>query len=398
MNEFMQLERRYGVHNYHPLPVVLSRGRGVWVWDCKGKKYLDMLSAYSALSHGHLHPKLVQAAQKQMRRLTLTSRAFYNDRQGLALKEIAKITGMDRVLLMNSGAEAVESAIKAARKWGYEKKKIPHGRAEILVAEQNFHGRTTTIISFSSDAKSRDGFGPLTPGFKRVPFGSIEAFRRALSPRTCAFLVEPMQGEAGIILPPRGWLTAVSEICREHNVLLILDEIQTGLGRTGKMFACQHENVKPDGLILGKALGGGLMPVSAFAARRDILDLLTPGTHGSTFGGNPLAAVIALEAIRVVKKEKLAENSARLGAYLLSQIQEIRSPLITAVRGQGLWVGVDIDPKQRTARSVAEELMEEGILVKDTRLITLRFAPPLIITRQEIDWAVQKIKKVLHAR
>ncbi len=395
MVDAIELEERYGAHNYHPLPVVLTRGKGVWVWDVQGKKYLDMLSAYSALSHGHGHPRLLKALHDQAEKLALTSRAFYTDRLGVMLKMLCDLSGLDMALPMNSGAEAVETAVKAARRWGYKAKGIPKHQAEIIVAEGNFHGRTTTIVSFSSEEAYKEDFDPFTPGFKMIPYGSASALEKAITPNTCAFLVEPMQGEAGIVIPPQGWLTQVAKICQKHGVLLILDEVQTGLGRTGKLFAYQHEKILPDGLILGKALGGGLLPVSAFLARRDIMELFTPGSHGSTFGGNPLAAAVALESLCVIQEEKLTERSAELGQYLLEKLHQLNSPFVTELRGSGLWVGMVIDPDKATARAICEKLMERGILAKETHQVVVRLAPPLVITREEIDWAVDQIAAVL---
>ncbi len=394
MSQWIDLEREYVAHNYFPLPVVLTKGKGVWVWDDKDKKYLDMMSAYSAVSHGHSHPKLVKVLCKQAKKLSVISRAFYSDRLGLLMKELCQLSGMDRGLPMNTGAEAVETAIKAARLWGYCVKGVQKNHAEIIVASNNFHGRTTTIVSFSTEEKSKENFGPFTPGFKVIPYGSIDALKSAITPNTCAFLVEPIQGEAGIILPPEGWLTQVSTLCKKNHILLLLDEIQTGLGRTGKLFAFQHEGIYPDGLILGKALGGGLLPVSAFLARKEVMELFTPGTHGSTFGGNPLASTVALEALRLLKSEGLVEKSRQLGLYFLNELKKFNSPYITDIRGKGLWIGIDVDPKQISGRQICELLMEEGILTKDTHGITVRLAPPLVITQKEIDWALKKLKKV----
>ncbi|MBI1364192.1 MAG: ornithine--oxo-acid transaminase [Proteobacteria bacterium] len=394
-NRTIQKENTFCAHNYKPLPVVLTRGKGVWLWDDAGNKYLDMMSAYSAVSHGHGHPRLIKALTDQASKLAICSRAFYTDTLAPFLEKLCDMTGLDVALPMNTGAEAVETAIKAARRWGYRMKKIPQNKAEIIVAHGNFHGRTTTIISFSSDADYKADFGPFTPGFVEVPYGDIAALEAAITPNTCAFLVEPIQGEAGIVVPPAGWLKKAAELCKKHNVLLILDEIQSGLGRTGKMFAFEHEGIRPDGLILGKALGGGVMPVSAFVARKDIMDLFNPGSHGSTFGGNPLAAAVGLEALKTLEDEKLAERSAKLGAYMMGKLNAINSRLITDVRGKGLWIGVAIDPKLATARSVCEKLMERGILSKETHETVVRFAPPLVITEAEIDWSIDQLKEVL---
>lgn len=395
MDKFIEIEERYGAHNYAPLPVVLVRGKGCWVWDNKGKKYLDMVNAYSAVSHGHAHPKLLKVLIRQAKRLAVTSRVFYTDRLGPFLKELCRLSGMDMGMPMNTGAEAVETAIKAARKWGYQVKGIEKNCAEIIVAHRNFHGRTTTIISFSTKDLYKQGFEPLTPGFKVIPYGSVKALEEAITPNTCAFLVEPMQGEAGVIIPPVGWLKEVATVCKRHNVLLILDEVQTGLGRTGKFFAFEHEKVHPDGLILGKALGGGLLPVSAFLAKKEVMNVFTPGTHGSTFGGNPLAAAVGLEALKLIKSEHLAENSDKLGKYFLSELKKIHSPHIADLRGKGLWIGMDINPRKITAHHLCLRLMEERILCKETHDMTIRLAPPLVITKKEIDWALKRLGKVL---
>ena len=394
-NKFIALEERYGAHNYHPLPVVITKGKGVYLWDDQGNKYLDMLSAYSAVSHGHAHPRLLKALREQSEKVAVISRAFHSDQLGPMLEKLCQLSGLDMGLPMNTGAEAVETSIKAARLWGYKVKKVPQDRAHIIVVSGNFHGRTTTIIGFSSEEEYREGFGPFTPGFTTIPYGSVDALEKAITPHTCAFLVEPIQGEAGIILPPDDYLSQVSAICKKHNVLLILDEIQSGLGRTGKMFAFEHAGIKPDGLILGKALGGGLLPVSAFLSRRDVLELFKPGSHGSTFGGSPLAAAVALEALATLQEEKLIEKSATLGAYFLEKLKNLRSPLIAELRGKGLWIGMQIDPARASARALSEKLMQKGILAKETHLVTLRLAPPLVITREEIDWAFSQIAEVL---
>ena len=368
------------------------------VGDVNGKKYLDMLSAYSALNLGHSHPALVRTLCGQGKKLALTSRAFYQDQLGPLLKALCKATKLDQCIMMNSGSEAVETAIKAARRWGYRVKKIPENQAEIIVAKNNFHGRTTTIVSFSSEPKYKKDFGPFTPGFVTIPYGSTTALEQAINPKTCAFLVEPMQGEAGILIPPKGWLKQVAEICKKKGILLIVDEIQTGFGRTGKLFACDHENVCPDGIILGKALGGGLLPVSAFVAKKEIMSLFEPGSHGSTFGGNPLGAAVALKVFEVLKKEKIVENSAKLGSYMLRQMEPFRKlPFIKDLRGSGLWIGLEFDPRQASARSVCEKLMQKGILAKKTHETVIRFAPPLIIKKKEIDWAIQQLKSILFA-
>lgn len=389
------LENKVCAHNYHPLPVVLTRGEGVWLWDDSGNKYLDMMSAYSAVSHGHSHPRIVKTLTEQAQQLCIPSRAFYSNRLAPFLDKLCTLSGMDMALPMNTGAEAVETAIKAARRWGYKTKGIAANTAEIIVAAGNFHGRTTTIVSFSSESDYKDGFGPFTPGFKTVPYGDIEALAAAITPHTCAFLVEPIQGEAGIVVPPAGWLKAAAELCQKHNVLLILDEIQSGLGRTGKMFAFEHEGITPDALILGKALGGGVMPVSAFLARKDVMDVFNPGSHGSTFGGNPLAAAVGYEALCVLEDEKLVERSAKLGDYLMQKLKALNSPLISDIRGRGLWIGVEVDPKKASARNICERLMAKGVLSKETHETTIRFAPPLVISEQEIDWAVAHLADTL---
>ena len=395
MNPTIELEDRYAAHNYHPLPVVLARGEGVYVWDDAGNQYLDMMSAYSAVSHGHSHPRLVKALKEQAGKLAICSRAFHTDRLGPFLKRACELTGMHMALPMNTGAEAVETALKAARKWGYKVKGVATGKAEIVACEGNFHGRTIAIVGMSSEAQYQDGFGPFPAGFKVIPYGDAAALERAITPNTAAFLVEPIQGEAGIRVPPAGYLAKCAEICQRHNVLLICDEIQTGLGRTGKLLACQHENVKPDGLILGKALGGGLLPVSMFLARKDVMSVFTPGDHGSTFGGNPLAAAVGLEALNVLMEEKLSERSAEMGAYLLNKLHALKSPLVKDLRGQGLFVGIEFDPRKASARSVCEHLMSHDILSKETHETVVRLAPPLVITREQIDWAVERIDLVL---
>jgi ornithine--oxo-acid transaminase len=395
MSSGLELENKYCAHNYHPLPVVLTRGAGVHVWDENGKKYLDMMSAYSAVSHGHANPRLVSALKKQAETLCIVSRAFYTDKLGPFLKLACELTGQDMALPMNTGAEAVETAVKAARRWGYESKGIEADKAEIIVCTGNFHGRTTTIISFSAETEYQKNFGPLTPGFRIVEYGDADALEAAITPNTAAFLVEPIQGEGGIVIPPAGYLRRCHEICRDNNVLLIADEIQTGLGRTGRLLACDHEDVKPDGLILGKALGGGILPVSMFLGRQDVMDIFVPGTHGSTFGGNPLAAAVAIEALNILVEEQLPERSMQLGKYLMEQLAGIDSPLIDTIRGSGLFVGIEIDPALGSAREVCERLMGRGLLSKETHETVVRLAPPLIITREQLDWAVQQITEVL---
>ncbi len=395
MNKTIELENRYCAYNYHPLPVVLTRGEGVYVWDDASNKYLDMMSAYSAVSHGHAHPRLLKALQQQAAQLAICSRAFHTDKLGPFLKKVCELTGMDKALPMNTGAEAVETAMKAARKWAYKVKGVLADRAEIIVCTGNFHGRTIAIVGYSSEPQYKDGFGPFPVGFKIIPYGDITALEKAITPNTAAFLVEPIQGEGGIVIPPANYLKKAAELCKQHNVLLICDEIQTGLGRTGKLLACQHENVQPDGLILGKALGGGLLPVSMFLAGREVMDVFTPGDHGSTFGGNPLAAAVGLEALNVLMEEKLAEHSAEMGAYLLDKLRLLKSPLIKALRGKGLFIGIEIDPSKAKAREVCERLMAQGILSKETHETVVRLAPPLVITREQIDWAVEQIDLVL---
>jgi ornithine--oxo-acid transaminase len=395
MSSGLDLENQFCAHNYHPLPVVLSRGEGVYVWDEDGNKYLDMMSAYSAVSHGHCNPRLVDALKKQAETLCIVSRAFYTDKLGPFLKLACDVTGQDMALPMNTGAEAVETAVKAARRWGYESKGIEQDKAEIIVCTGNFHGRTTTIISFSAETEYQKNFGPLTPGFKIVEYGNAEALENAITPNTAAFLVEPIQGEGGIVIPPKGYLKRCQEICRKNNVLLIADEIQSGLGRTGKMLACDHEDVVPDGLILGKALGGGILAVSMFLAKKEVMDIFVPGTHGSTFGGNPLAAAVGIEALNILVEENLPERSMEMGSYLVDELGKIDSPMISEIRGSGLFIGVEIDPAVGSAREICERLMARGLLSKETHETVVRLAPPLVITREQIDWAVQQIKEVL---
>ena len=390
--EFIDIEERYGAHNYHPLDVVIERAEGVWVYDVDGKRYLDCLAAYSAVNQGHCHPRIMAAMLDQAQRVTLTSRAFRNDQLPLLYKDLHDLTGMDMALPMNSGAEAVETALKAARKWGYTVKGIPDNQAEIIACQGNFHGRTISIISFSSAAQYKDGFGPLTPGFRVIPFGDAAALEAAITPNTAAFLVEPIQGEAGIIIPPAGYLKQAEEICRRNTVLLILDEIQSGLGRTGRLFAHQWENVEPDMVIIAKALSGGYYPISTVLSRRDVLGVFKPGDHGSTFGGNPLACAVARAALKVIVDEGLVERSAELGAYFLAKLRTLSSPRIREIRGRGLWIGVELTG---LARPYCESLKEEGVLCKETHDHVIRLAPPLVITRDEIDWAFARIKKVL---
>ena len=389
------LESRYGADNYAPLPVVLVRGEGVTLWDDTGRSYLDMMSAYSAVSFGHGHPELVAVLAAQASRLAITSRAFHSDRLGPFLERLCTATGMARALPMNSGAEAVETALKAARKWGHVVKRIPDGRAEVIVAEGNFAGRTTTIVGFSTEPQYRAGFGPFAPGFVTVPYGDAQALEAAITPNTCAFLVEPIQGEAGIVVPPAGYLQRVREICTRHGVLMICDEIQTGLGRTGALLACDHEGVRPDGLTLGKALGGGLLPVSAFLAREDVMAVFTPGDHGSTFGGNPLAAAVGEAALALLEREGLAERARVLGEHLMTSLRALDHPAIVEVRGKGLLVGLEIDPAFASARAVCEALMEEGILTKDTHGTVVRLAPPLVVTRAQLDRTVRALQRAL---
>ncbi len=391
----IDLENRYSAHNYEPLPVVLARGKGAHLWDTSGRRYVDMMSAYSAASHGHAHPRILDALTAQAGRLAVPSRAYFNDRLGPFLAELCKLTGLDAALPMNTGAEAVETAVKAARRWGYRVKGIARDRAEIIVAAGNFHGRTTTVISFSTEPDYRDGFGPFTPGFLAVPFGDLAAIERAITPETAAVLIEPIQGEAGIIVPPAGYLAGLRRICDAHRVLLILDEVQSGLGRTGEWFAFQHEGTRPDGVILGKALGGGVLPVSAFVATREVMDVFTPGSHGSTFGGNPLAAAVGLEALHVIREEGLVERSRDLGAHMLARLSAIDSPALKHVRGRGLWAGAEIDPAVASARAACERLLAKGVLSKETHRTVVRLAPPLVIARDDLDGALDRFEDVL---
>jgi ornithine--oxo-acid transaminase len=390
--DFIALEETYGAHNYHPLDVVIERAEGVWVYDVEGKRYLDCLAAYSAVNQGHCHPKLLQTLAEQARKVTLTSRAFRNAQLPLLYKDLHSLTGMDMSLPMNSGAEAVETAIKAARKWGYTKKGIPEEQAEIIVCENNFHGRTIGIVSFSTEEQYRNGFGPFAPGFRAIPFGDAAALRAAITPNTCGFLFEPIQGEAGIRIPRDGFLREAAAICREHRILLMADEIQTGLGRTGKLFACDHESIRPDVLIIGKALAGGFYPISAVLASKEILGVFQPGDHGSTFGGNPLACALARTALRILIGEKLVERSAELGAYFLAKLRALRNPAIREIRGRGLWIAIELNAD---ARPYCEALKEQGILCKETHSRIIRIAPPLVITRDEIDWACERFADVL---
>ncbi|HTZ48331.1 MAG TPA: ornithine--oxo-acid transaminase [Verrucomicrobiae bacterium] len=390
--ELIELENSYGAHNYKPLDVVVERAEGCWVYDVEGKRYLDCLAAYSAVNQGHCHPKIVASLIEQARKVTLTSRAFRNVQLPLFYKDLHELTGMEMALPMNSGAEAVETAVKAARKWGHTRKGIADGKAEIIVCAGNFHGRTVTVISFSSDEQYRSGFGPLTPGFRIIPYGDAKALREAITPNTCAFLCEPIQGEAGIVIPPDGYLREVAAICREHRVLLMVDEIQSGLGRTGKLFAYMHEGIQPDVLIVGKALGGGFYPVSAVLASKEILGVFGPGDHGSTFGGNPLACAVARTALQVLREEKLVERSEELGGYFLAKLRNLHSPAIKEIRGRGLWIGIEL---HTPARKYCEALKEQGVLCKETHDNIIRVAPPLVIRREEIDWAVERFEKVL---
>ena len=395
MNPIIERENRYCAHNYHPLPVVLVRGEGPFVWDDSGKRYVDMMSAYSAVSHGHAHPRLIKALVEQASTLNIVSRAFHTDRLAAFLERACELTGQDMALPMNTGAEAVETAMKAARKWAYEVKGVAPDQAELIACDGNFHGRTIAIVAMSSEQQYRNGFGPFPPGMKLIPYGDAEALEAAITPNTAALIVEPIQGEGGIVIPPPGYLRRCAEICREHQVLLIADEVQTGLGRTGRLLACDHEGVKPDGLILGKALGGGVLPVSMFLARREVMDVFHPGDHGSTFGGNPLAAAVGLEALNLLVDEGLIEQSAAKGEWLLEQLRQIRSPLIREVRGRGLFIGIDIDPALASAREICLRLMSRGLLSKETHEVVVRLAPPLTIDQELLAWAVLQIREVL---
>jgi ornithine--oxo-acid transaminase len=390
------MEERYGARNYHPLDVVLTKGQGVWVFDCDGNRYLDFLSAYSALNQGHCHPKIVAAAKGQLDRLTLTSRAFYNDQLGRLLERLVSLTGLEMVLPMNSGAEGVETALKAARKWGYTIKGVDADKAEVIVCANNFAGRTITIVSFTTEQQYKEGFGPFTPGFTIIPYNDIDALQKAITPNTVAFLAEPIQGEGGIIVPDEGYLQNCQKICRENNVLFMLDEIQTGLGRTGKLFAFQYESgVLPDVLIMGKALAGGLYPVSAVASRKDVLGVFNPGDHGSTFGGNPLGSAIACAALDVIVDDKLSQRSMEMGGYFMDKLRTIKSDYIKEIRGKGLLIGIELVSSAGGARRFCEALKQEGMLCKETHENVIRFAPPLVIKKEDIDWAVERVEKVL---
>jgi len=393
--DYIELEQKYGAHNYHPLPVVISKAKGVWVWDVEGKKYIDMLSSYSAINQGHLNDRIVKAAIDQLQKVSLTSRAFSNDRMGAFLKKLCDVSGMEMALPMNTGAEAVETSIKMARRYAHQKMGIPEDKGEIIVCEHNFHGRTTTIISFSSDPDSKKGFGPFTPGFVTIPYNDIEAFKKAINKNTIGILVEPIQGEAGINIPSPGYLKGLRRTCTEKRILFMLDEIQTGFCRTGHMFAYQREGIKPDVLMVGKALGGGLYPVSAALASKEIMSVFTPGSHGSTFGGNPLACAIGEAALDVLIDEKLADRANEMGAYFVKGLKEIKSKKITQIRAKGLLIGVEFHLKEgETVRPICEKLMVKGVLAKDTHEKTVRFAPPLVITKEEIDWAMERIAEV----
>ena len=393
--ELIKKELESSAKNYKPLPVVLSKGKGVWLWDTDGNKYLDMMSAYSAVSHGHAHPELVKVLHKQSELLGITSRAFYTKTLGPFLQKLLDISGLEVALPMNTGAEAVETAIKAARRWAYKTKGVEANKAEIIVVEGNFHGRTTTIISFSSDNESKENFGPYTPGFKKIKYNDLDSLKNAITKNTAALLVEPIQGEAGIIIPDKEWLPEVRKICTANKMLLILDEIQSGLGRTGKMFAFEHSSIQPDGLILGKALGGGLLPISCFISTSEVMQWFAPGSHGSTFGGYPLAAAIGRRSLELIEEEGLVENSNKQGTYFLEELKKIESPILKEIRGKGLWIGVEINTKIIDGRSICKLLLKKGILSKETHESTIRFAPPLIIEKKEIDWAVQTFKDTL---
>ncbi|HSW70237.1 MAG TPA: ornithine--oxo-acid transaminase [Gammaproteobacteria bacterium] len=395
MDPFIELEKLYGAHHYEPLPVVLTRGAGVYVWDNQGNRYMDMMSAYSAVTYGHSHPGLVKILTDQAQKLAVVSRAYYTDKLGNFLQKVCTAAKQDKALPMNTGAEAVETALKAARKWAYTVKKVPENKAEIIVCKGNFHGRTIAIITMSSESQYRQGFGPFPEGFKLIPYGDADALRQAITPHTAAFLVEPIQGEGGIIVPPEGYLKECEKICRENNVLLMCDEIQTGMGRTGKFLACEHEKVQPDAVMLGKALGGGLLPVSVFLSRKDVMDVFTPGDHGSTFGGNPLAAAVGEKALDVLFNENLIERSQELGDYFLKNLEKIKSPFISDVRGKGLLIGVEINSGYHSAREICLRLLKKGILSKETHQTVIRFAPPLIITKDQIDEAVKKFTECL---
>lgn len=391
-SKLIEQTEKYGAHNYHPLPIVISRAEGVWVEDPEGNKYMDMLSAYSALNQGHRHPKIIKALKDQADKVTLTSRAFHNDQLGPWYERVSQLTNKDMVLPMNTGAEAVETAVKAARRWGYDAKGVAEDQAEIIACIGNFHGRTMTAVSLSSDAEYKRGFGPMLPGIKLIPYGDIDALKAAITPNTAAFLIEPIQGEAGIIIPPEGFMKAAFDVCRENNVLFIADEIQAGLARTGKMFACEWEGIEPDMYILGKALGGGVFPISCVVANKEILGVFNPGSHGSTFGGNPMACAVSIAALDVLIDEKLAEKSLELGEYFINKLKAIHNPKIKEVRGRGLFIGVELT---ESARNYCEKLKEYGLLCKETHETVIRFAPPLVITKKELDWAIERINKVL---
>ncbi len=393
--EFIDMEHKYGAHNYHPIPVVLSKAEGPWVWDVEGKKYLDCLSAYSAVNQGHRNPRILKALSDQCDRLTLTSRAFHNDQLGPFEKKMAEVTGFEAFLPMNTGAEGVETALKCARRWGYMKKGVDKDKAEIIVCAENFHGRTITIVGFSTDPDAYDHHGPATPGFKVIPYDDTAALEEAITPNTVAFMVEPIQGEAGVKVPSEGYLTKVRQICKANNVLLIFDEVQTGFCRTGKMFCWQHEDAKPDIMIVGKALGGGVYPVSGILADWEVMDVFTPGTHGSTFGGNPLACVVASEALDILIDEKLDEKATELGAYFMDKLRTINNPDIIDVRGKGLLIAIEFKPNTKHAHDYCLELMDKGVLAKDTHDTTIRFAPALVLTKEDLDWAFERIDKVI---
>jgi len=395
-NDYIALENQYGTDTYHPLDVVLTKGEGIWVYDVEGNKYMDCLSAYSAVNQGHCHPRLVKAMTEQAQKMTLTSRAFYNDKLGPFFEKLCQMTGYEMTLPMNSGAEGVETALKAVRKWGYKVKGVAPNQAEIIVCDGNFHGRTITIVGFSSEEQYKEDFGPFAPGFINIPYGDAKALEAAITPNTVAFMAEPIQGEGGVIIPPKGYLKEVRQICDKHNILFVADEIQTGLGRTGKLFACEHEGVRPDVTVIGKALSGGFYPVSAVLASKAVLGLFRPGDHGSTFGGNPLAAAIATEALAVLTEENLIENARELGQYFQERLAEIPSPHVKEVRGQGLLIGVELKPEAGGARRFCEALRDKGILCKETHQTVIRFAPPLVIKREDIDWAVDHITEVLN--
>ncbi|MGD6833786.1 ornithine--oxo-acid transaminase [Sutcliffiella halmapala] len=391
-HDIISITEKFGANNYHPLPIVISKAEGVWVEDPEGNKYMDMLSAYSAVNQGHRHPKIIQALKDQAEKITLTSRAFHNDQLGPWYEKVAGLTNKNMVLPMNTGAEAVETAVKAVRRWAYEVKEVPVNQAEIIVCEDNFHGRTMTAVSMSSSEEYQEGFGPMLPGIKVIPYGSIEALESAITPNTAAFIFEPIQGEAGINIPADGFLKAAYDVCKANNVLYVADEIQAGLGRSGKLFACDWENVEPDMYILGKALGGGVFPISCVAANKDILGVFNPGSHGSTFGGNPLACAVSMAALEVIEEEKLVERSFELGNYMQEELRKINNPIIKDIRGRGLFIGVELT---EAARPYCEKLKEEGLLCKETHETVIRFAPPLVISQEDLDWAIGKVKKVL---